>query len=123
MHIPIISLSIPIIAPQAPGPVPLRQARDHRGLISDLPLNLVTSFTFSQFREYIDLAPEVRNLIRSFYDCRYAACLGALDQLMTSFKLDMHLVSYTGAYLVKVEVYFSISMKDDPSPLCKQSKV
>ncbi|KYQ91512.1 COP9 signalosome complex subunit 1 [Tieghemostelium lacteum] len=43
------------------------------------------------FRNYLELVPEVRELIRDFYASKYAPCLNALDKLKPVLLLDIHL--------------------------------
>mmetsp|Transcript_27249 Transcript_27249/g.45593 ORF Transcript_27249/g.45593 Transcript_27249/m.45593 type:complete len:412 (-) Transcript_27249:404-1639(-) len=43
------------------------------------------------FRNFLELVPEVRELINDFYASRYASCLSYLDNLRPSLALDVHL--------------------------------
>ncbi|KAH7306636.1 hypothetical protein KP509_22G023200 [Ceratopteris richardii] len=43
------------------------------------------------FKNYLELVPEVRELIHDFYASRYASCLGYLQKLKTNLTLDIHL--------------------------------
>ncbi|GIL49002.1 hypothetical protein Vafri_5484 [Volvox africanus] len=43
------------------------------------------------FREILELAPEMRELVHSFYNSQYAAALRCLDALKPSLLLDVHL--------------------------------
>mmetsp|Transcript_3835 Transcript_3835/g.7926 ORF Transcript_3835/g.7926 Transcript_3835/m.7926 type:complete len:420 (-) Transcript_3835:301-1560(-) len=45
----------------------------------------------NMFRNFLELVPEVRELIHDFYASRYASCLSYLDNLRTSLALDIHL--------------------------------
>eukprot|EP00238_Polyblepharides_amylifera_P015908 CAMPEP_0196584436 /NCGR_PEP_ID=MMETSP1081-20130531/47059_1 /TAXON_ID=36882 /ORGANISM="Pyramimonas amylifera, Strain CCMP720" /LENGTH=415 /DNA_ID=CAMNT_0041905639 /DNA_START=73 /DNA_END=1320 /DNA_ORIENTATION=- len=45
----------------------------------------------SMFRNYLELVPEVRELISDFYAARYASCLGYLESLRPQLSLDLHL--------------------------------
>lgn len=45
----------------------------------------------SNFKNFLELVPEVRELIHDFYASRYASCLGYLQKLKTNLLLDIHL--------------------------------
>lgn len=46
------------------------------------------------FRNFLELVPEVRELIHDFYASRYASCLGYLQKLKTNLLLDIHLYDH-----------------------------
>jgi COP9 signalosome complex subunit 1 len=46
------------------------------------------------FRNFLELVPEVRELIHDFYASRYASCLGYLQKLKPSLLLDIHLYDH-----------------------------
>eukprot|EP01006_Ploeotia_vitrea_P059358 TRINITY_DN71_c0_g1_i1.p1 TRINITY_DN71_c0_g1~~TRINITY_DN71_c0_g1_i1.p1 ORF type:complete len:437 (+),score=42.18 TRINITY_DN71_c0_g1_i1:46-1356(+) len=43
------------------------------------------------FKAFLELVPEVRELIKDFYDSKYATCLSALDKLKDNLLIDIHL--------------------------------
>ncbi|CAN8254067.1 unnamed protein product [Cochlearia groenlandica] len=43
------------------------------------------------FRDFLELVPEVRELINDFYSSRYASCLEYLESLKANLLLDIHL--------------------------------
>ncbi|XP_019158700.1 PREDICTED: COP9 signalosome complex subunit 1-like [Ipomoea nil] len=43
------------------------------------------------FRNFLELVPEIRELIQDFYTSRYASCFGYLENLKTNLLLDIHL--------------------------------
>jgi len=45
----------------------------------------------SNFRNFLELVPEVRELIRDFYNSRYTSCLKILDMIKPDLLLDLHL--------------------------------
>ena len=45
----------------------------------------------TQFRTFLELVPEVRELLQDFYDSNYAKCLRALEKLKPDLLLDLHL--------------------------------
>jgi len=47
----------------------------------------------SSFRECLDLVPHIKDLTLDFCNCKYAACLSALEKLKESLSLDVHLHS------------------------------
>eukprot|EP00249_Psilotum_nudum_P022508 c28543_g1_i4 orf=536-1432(+) len=46
------------------------------------------------FRNFLELVPEVRELIHDFYASRYASCLGYLQKLKPNLLLDIHLYDH-----------------------------
>eukprot|EP00803_Ostreobium_quekettii_P008074 evm.model.scf_194.2 EVM.evm.TU.scf_194.2 scf_194:11876-18216(-) len=46
------------------------------------------------FREFLELVPEMRDCIYDFYKSRYASCLATLSRLKPSLVLDIHLHSH-----------------------------
>eukprot|EP00250_Pteridium_aquilinum_P024369 c28980_g1_i1 orf=202-1587(-) len=48
----------------------------------------------SNFKNFLELVPEVRELIHDFYASRYASCLGYLQKLKTNLLLDIHLYDH-----------------------------
>lgn len=47
----------------------------------------------SSFRECLDLVPHIQDLTLDFCNCKYAACLSALEKLKEGLSLDVHLHS------------------------------
>lgn len=47
----------------------------------------------SSFRECLDLVPQIRDVTLDFCNCKYAACLSALDKMKEALSLDVHLHS------------------------------
>uniref|UniRef100_A0ACD5U4P2 Uncharacterized protein n=1 Tax=Avena sativa TaxID=4498 RepID=A0ACD5U4P2_AVESA len=45
----------------------------------------------SNFRNFLELVPEVRELVNDFYESRYGSCLGYLEKLKSNLLLDIHL--------------------------------
>eukprot|EP00906_Rhabdomonas_costata_P023501 RCo033809 len=43
------------------------------------------------FKNFLELTPELREVIKDFYDSRYTTCLAAMERLRESFLLDIHL--------------------------------
>jgi len=43
------------------------------------------------FKNFLELVPQVRELVSDFYSSRYASCLNYLEQLKSDLLLDLHL--------------------------------
>eukprot|EP01133_Synstelium_polycarpum_P010566 gene10566-12291_t len=43
------------------------------------------------FRNYLELVPEIRELINDFYNSKYSSCLNYLEKLKPTLQLDLHL--------------------------------
>eukprot|EP00741_Cyanophora_paradoxa_P023644 tig00021608_g22838.t1 len=51
----------------------------------------------NQFKNFLELVPEVRELLNDFYGSRYAACLNTLNKLEGDLVLDIHLHPHVAA--------------------------
>ncbi|KAJ7544309.1 hypothetical protein O6H91_09G073400 [Diphasiastrum complanatum] len=58
---------------------------------SELKSKVIDNITF---RNFLELMPEVRELIHDFYASRYASCLGCLQKLKPNLLLDIHLYDH-----------------------------
>ncbi|KAJ3292275.1 cop9 signalosome complex subunit [Borealophlyctis nickersoniae] len=51
-------------------------------------------FDNAEFKQYLELEPEIRDLLNAFYNSKYAQCLQLLDKLKNNFLLDLYLHSH-----------------------------
>ncbi|KAG0490266.1 hypothetical protein HPP92_007129 [Vanilla planifolia] len=56
------------------------------------------------FRNFLELVPEVRELINDFYASRYASCLDYLENLKPNLLLDIHLHEHVETFAFKTSV-------------------
>jgi COP9 signalosome complex subunit 1 len=56
----------------------------------------------SAFRNFLELVPQVRELINDFYGSRYASCLNYLQQLKPDLLLDIHLHDHVTSLYQKI---------------------
>jgi len=54
------------------------------------------------FRNFLELTPELRELINDFYASRYASCLKVLDKIKARLQLDIHLHEHVEALYQKI---------------------
>ncbi|KAJ4777339.1 COP9 signalosome complex subunit 1 [Rhynchospora pubera] len=54
------------------------------------------------FRNFLELVPEVRELINDFYASRYASCLEYLEKLKANLLLDIHLHEHVEALYTEI---------------------
>ncbi|KAL6079646.1 COP9/signalosome complex subunit Csn1 [Balamuthia mandrillaris] len=54
------------------------------------------------FKNFLELVPQVRELINDFYNCRYASCLNYLQELKGDLLLDLHLHDHVEALYQKI---------------------
>lgn len=47
-----------------------------------------------RFKPFLELYPEVRELVNDFYTSRYTSCLKTLDQLRMQLRYDLHLCDH-----------------------------
>jgi len=82
---------------------------------ADLKKKVIDNITF---RSFLELTPELRELINDFYASRYASCLAALDKLKPRLLLDIHLHQHVESLYQKIRSkaliqYFSPFMSVD----------
>jgi len=56
----------------------------------------------TNFRSFLELVPEVRELVHDFYNSRYASCLKTLEKLKQDLLLDLHLHDHVAALYADV---------------------
>ncbi len=54
------------------------------------------------FKSFLDLVPDVRELITDFYASRYASCLGYLAKLRPLLELDVHFYPHVASVYEKI---------------------
>jgi COP9 signalosome complex subunit 1 len=55
-----------------------------------------------EYQNFLELTPELRQLINDFYSSRYASCLKHLDNIKSSLLLDMHLHAHVESLYERV---------------------
>lgn len=76
------------------------------------------------FRNFLELVPEVRDLLNDFYFSRYASCLKYLDKLKNPVLLDIHLHEHVESLIQKIREkalvqYFSPFISVDMQEMAK----
>jgi len=66
---------------------------------SDLKKKVIDS---PSFRNFLELTPELREIINDFYSSRYASCLKYLDKIKSKLLLDIHLHEHVEALYQKI---------------------
>lgn len=66
-------------------------------------LNLLSLFFFSSFKLFLELEPQLRDIIFKFYESKYASCLKLLDEIK---------VRFCGTPLFSAEFFFKKEMGD-----------
>jgi len=72
----------------------------------------------SDFKNFLETVPDVRDIINDFYDSRYGRCLALLDKIKSDLLLDLHLHDHVNALYIKIRnkaivQYFSPFMSVD----------
>ena len=49
---------------------------------------------FSSFKQFLELEPQLRDVIAQFHQSQYASCLKTLEGLRDSFMLDVYLANH-----------------------------
>jgi len=65
----------------------------------DLKKKVIDNATF---RNFLELTPELRELINDFYSSRYASCLKYLEKIKARLQLDIHLHEHVEALYQKI---------------------
>jgi COP9 signalosome complex subunit 1 len=55
-----------------------------------------------QFRNFLELAPEVREIINDFYESKYSTCFKALNKIKNNLLLDVHLHEHVEGLYQKI---------------------
>ncbi|KAI9320898.1 26S proteasome subunit RPN7-domain-containing protein [Dichotomocladium elegans] len=58
----------------------------------------------SSFKNYLELEPQIREMIDAFYNAKYAACLELLESYRNDFLLDMHLAPHVNDIIHMIRV-------------------
>jgi len=56
----------------------------------------------ANFRSFLELTPEIRELINDFYSSNYASCLKTLNKLKPNLQLDIHLHEHVESLYQKI---------------------
>jgi len=72
----------------------------------------------SSFKLFLELEPQLRDIILKFYESKYASCLKLLDEIRDNLLLDMYIAPHVNALYTKIRnraliQYFSPYMSAD----------
>jgi COP9 signalosome complex subunit 1 len=56
----------------------------------------------SDFRNFLELVPEIRDIVHDFYNSKYGSCLTALDKIRGDLQLDLHLHDHVNSLYSKI---------------------
>jgi len=81
----------------------------------ELQKNVISS---SSFKLFLELEPQLRDIIHKFYESKYASCLRLLEEMKDNLLLDMYLAPHVPALYTKIRnraliQYFSPYMSAD----------
>ncbi|KAL0271003.1 UNVERIFIED_CONTAM: hypothetical protein PYX00_008249 [Menopon gallinae] len=82
---------------------------------NDLQKNVIVS---SSFKLFLELEPQLRDIIFKFYESKYASCLTLLDEMKDNLLLDMYIAPHVSKLYMKIRnraliQYFSPYMSAD----------
>ena len=67
-------------------------------LLAGRQLNVLTQMlfclVFSSFKQFLELEPQLRDILQEFHQSRYTSCLRTLQEMMPTFMLDLYLSSH-----------------------------
>ena len=66
---------------------------------AELQKNVISS---SSFKLFLELEPQLRDIIHKFYESKYASCLKLLDEMKDNLLLDMYLAPHVPALYTKI---------------------
>eukprot|EP01122_Echinamoeba_exundans_P003112 TRINITY_DN13265_c0_g1_i1.p1 TRINITY_DN13265_c0_g1~~TRINITY_DN13265_c0_g1_i1.p1 ORF type:complete len:464 (-),score=128.40 TRINITY_DN13265_c0_g1_i1:77-1264(-) len=78
----------------------------------------------SDFRNFLETAPEMKDMIHDFYNSRYGSCLALLDRVKQDLLLDLHLNEHVASLYTKIRnkaivQYFSPFVSVDLNVMAK----
>jgi COP9 signalosome complex subunit 1 len=78
----------------------------------------------SDFRNFLETAPEMKEMIHDFYNSRYGPCLALLDRVKQDLLLDLHLSEHVASLYTKIRnkaivQYFSPFVSVDLNVMAK----
>lgn len=81
----------------------------------EMQKNVISS---SAFKLFLELEPQLRDIILKFYESKYASCLKLLDEIRDNLLLDMYIAPHVNALYTKIRnraliQYFSPYMSAD----------
>lgn len=81
----------------------------------DLQKNVISS---SSFKLFLELEPQLRDIICKFYESKYAQCLKLLDEIRDNLLLDMYIAPHVNALYMQIRnsaliQYFSPYLSSD----------
>lgn len=56
----------------------------------------------SSFKLFLELEPQVRDIIHNFYESKYAACLRLLDEIRDNLRLDVYIATHVPALYTQI---------------------
>ena len=56
----------------------------------------------SSFKLFLELEPQIRDVLHKFYESQYASCLKILDDIKDNFRLDLYLASHVNTLYSKI---------------------
>lgn len=56
----------------------------------------------SSFKLFLELEPQVRDIIYKFYESKYAACLRLLDEIRDNLRLDVYIAAHVNALYTQI---------------------
>ncbi len=56
----------------------------------------------SSFKQFLELEPQLRDVVTKFYQSSYTSCLNTLDEMRDTLMLDMYLSQHVGALYTKI---------------------
>ena len=56
----------------------------------------------SSFKLFLELEPQLRDIIHKFYESKYASCLKLLDEMKDNLLLDMYLAPHVPTLYTKI---------------------
>ncbi|KAK7484674.1 hypothetical protein BaRGS_00024082 [Batillaria attramentaria] len=65
----------------------------------ELQTNVITS---SSFKQFLELEPQLRDIIHNFYESKYASCLNLLVEIKDNLLLDLYLAPHVSALYTQI---------------------
>lgn len=63
---------------------------------------LLSCVFYSSFKQFLELDPQLRDVVTQFYQSSYASCLRTLEDMRSSLMLDMYLSQHLQTLLTMI---------------------
>lgn len=77
---------------------------------------MMNLFPLSSFKQFLELEPQLREVLQQFYQSRYTSCLKTLQEMRETFMLDLYLSSHLNTLytMIRNKALIQVGLKVEP---------